>query len=99
MSSIYRFMIKKTYIDLMLSFEYKQNFQIKELSKSSGMDYGYLVYVMGELEKEGYIYKKEVLNHYELTITHRGRELLEVFKSLKKVVEDWPDEKQKTLEE
>ena len=89
-SAIYRFVIKQNYVDLLMSMEFETK-KIKELAKTSGMDYCNLTRVMQEFRLEGIIKmvpENNPMNEaYILSLTEKGKKVLSLLNEIKKIVQ------------
>ena len=90
---MYRFVIKKTYIDLLLSLQFGEK-KIKECSDKIGMNYAHLTTVFNEFSKEGIINKDRKDNSFDVSLTEKGKNICKCLLALKKAIEETKEEKE-----
>lgn len=86
MRGVYRFVINKVYLKLLIYLDRGEH-KIKELAKYSGINYYHLSNVLNSFERDKIIVKKQNNNFLEIKLTKRGRELIEVMKNLKRILD------------
>jgi predicted transcriptional regulator len=84
---IYRFVINKTYLNLLLNLEYGSS-KINEMAKTSNISYFHLTNVLVELQKEGIITRTMNLNSYDVFLTPKGTKLVKKLSELKCIIEE-----------
>ena len=85
---MYRFIIKKPYLDLLLSIEYG-NGKIKELRKKIGMSREHLINVFNQLIKENILSKEKTNergNPDKYILTESGKKVVDCLKELVKAI-------------
>ncbi len=94
-NAVYRFIVKKTYLNLFLSLDQGEQ-KIKEISKFSGIDYSHLSTVLQEFQKEGLLLRdrKDTARSYAVKLTEKGEALAKVLRDVKNVVENWKEEEE-----
>jgi len=95
---IYRFVIKKTYLKLLLNLQFGEQ-KIKECSNKMGMNYAHLTTVFRELSKEGVINKVRRENAFDVSLTKKGKKICECLAALKKAIEETPKEDKEETED
>lgn len=96
--TMYRFVIKKTYIDLILSMQYGEN-KIIDCAKKIGINYAHLTMVFNEWVKEGIITKKRKENSFDVSLTEKGKRICKCLENLKKAIDSIPGEEKDTTTE
>ena len=88
---LYRFVMRPTYLDIILDLGHGMT--VKRLSERAKIRYHHLINVMREADKEGYIERELTKdNDYLLSLSPKGKELLSICRSIKRLVDDWEDE-------
>ena len=90
--AIYRFFMKKNYMDIMLDIFYGNN-KLRDLAKKSGMSYAHLTIVSQSWEKDQMINRKFKNNSFSISLTKHGKELCKQLIEFQKMVEGWENPK------
>ena len=99
MQAVYRFVINKVYLNMLLHLETGKKQKLKEIASYSGVNYAHLSMVMQQLCQEGIIGKDVSGRSYELSLTQKGQELIRNLKKVKAILDDWEEYKKRMEEE
>lgn len=86
---MYRFVVKRTYIDLLSSLENGET-GLRECSKKIGMNYYHLSQVIEQLHKEKVVKKERQDVAYAVSLTEKGKKIVRCLRVLKSLIEDHP---------
>ena len=83
---MFRFIISKKYMNLMFSI--KNNKNIQQLSRESGMTTSHLSNVMDEWQRENIIVKERKGREAEIKLTEKGKKLVELLRQYNNLKEE-----------
>jgi predicted transcriptional regulator len=83
----YRFIINKTYLNLLLSLEFGSA-KMQELAKKGNMSYFHLINVIKELQKEGIVEKERDIHSYDISLTEKGKKLVQGLLKVKSIIDE-----------
>jgi len=88
-NAIYRFFVKKNYLDLMLSIYFDKITKLRDLAKRTGMDYAHLSTVSQALEQDDLITREMKHNSFNISLTKKGEAFCLHLVEIKKFVESY----------
>lgn len=89
----YRRAASPTHISRLIPQLEKGEAKLREISSEIGMTYQNLSLCMQDAHAEGLIDRKRENNHWNFTLTAKGKALAELCKGIKAVIEDWQGDK------
>lgn len=87
--SMYRFVVNKVYMELLLNLEYGTQ-KINEIAKKHNISYFHLTTVLTEMQKEGIITRTLIpkSNAYDIALTKKGNRIVQELSRLKNAIEE-----------
>ncbi len=84
---IYRFFVKKNYLDMMLNIYFDKITKLRDLARKTGMDYAHLSTVSQALEQDNMISREMEQNSFNISLTKKGKAFCLHLVEIKKFIE------------
>lgn len=90
MEGVFRYMIKKNYMDALLSLEFKDDVTIKNMAETARITKNQMHFVVCSFIRQGVLKKidRPKTNFYIVQLTQKGEELIKAFVEIKAIVEE-----------
>lgn len=90
MNSFYRFVIKKPYMDLLLSL-YESEHTVRQASKQIGIGYGHLTGVVRALDQDGIVRRVMRNSVYDIELTEKGKKVVRALWEVRQAIQEMDD--------